>query len=69
MHLTVEAELEDDGRYIAEVVEIPGCLAYGATIEQAIAKVEALALRIIADRLDNNEIIPGPMTVSFTGAV
>lgn len=69
MHLTVEAELEDDGRYIAEVVEIPGCLVYGATIEQAIAKVEALALRIIADRLDNNEIIPGPMTVSFTGAV
>lgn len=69
MHLTVEAELEDDGRYIAEVVEIPGCLVYGATFEQAIAKVEALALRIIADRLDNNEIIPGPMTVSFTGAV
>lgn len=69
MHLTVEAEREDDGRYIAEVVEIPGCLAYGVTFEQAIAKVEALALRIIADRLDNNEIIPGPMTLSFTGAV
>lgn len=69
MHLTVEFDREDDGRFIAEVVEIPGCLVYGTTSEQAIAKVEALALRIIADRLDNNEMTPGPMTVSFTGAV
>lgn len=57
MHLTVETELEDDGRYIAEVVEIPGCLVYGTTLEQAVAKAEALALRVIADRSENNDYL------------
>jgi predicted RNase H-like HicB family nuclease len=50
MNLTIETELETDGRWIAEVPELPGALAYGSTREQAVAKVEALALRILADQ-------------------
>lgn len=70
MHLTVEIEKEEGSeRWIAEVVEIPGCLAYGQTSEQALAKVEALALRVLADRLENNEMWPGHMLISFTEAV
>jgi predicted RNase H-like HicB family nuclease len=52
MNLTIETELETDGRWIAEVPELSGALAYGATREQAVTKVEALALRILADQLD-----------------
>lgn len=58
MSLTVESELEDDGRWLAEVIELPGVLAYGATREEVIAKVEALALRVIADRLEHGEAVP-----------
>ena len=53
MVLTVETELETDGRWIAEVPELPGVLAYGATEDEAAAKAEALALRVLADRLDH----------------
>jgi predicted RNase H-like HicB family nuclease len=56
--MKIEIEKEDDGRWIAEVSDLPGVLAYGKTREDAIAKVEALALRVIADRLDHGEIIP-----------
>jgi len=55
-NFVVEVEQEDDGRWIAEVVELPGALAYGATPEEATAKVKALALRIVADRLGHGEI-------------
>lgn len=58
MNFTVETEREDDGRWIAEVVELPGVLAYGATREQAIAHAEALTLRVLADRLDYGEVVP-----------
>ena len=51
MKLTVEVEREEDGRWIAEVLEIPGALAYGDTPDQAKAKVQAIALRALADRL------------------
>jgi predicted RNase H-like HicB family nuclease len=50
----VELEREDDGRWIAEVVEMPGALAYGATEDEAVARVQALALRVVADRLEHN---------------
>jgi predicted RNase H-like HicB family nuclease len=50
--------MEEDGRWIAEVDDLPGVLAYGKTRNEAIAKVEALALRVIADRLDHGESIP-----------
>lgn len=50
MNLTVETEQEEDGRWIAEILEIPGALKYAATREEAIAQAEALALRVIAKR-------------------
>jgi predicted RNase H-like HicB family nuclease len=56
--MKIEIEREEDGRWIAEVSDLPGVLAYGRTREEAIAKVEALALRVIADRLDHGETIP-----------
>ena len=56
--MKIEIEREEDGRWIAEVSELPGVLAYGSSRAEAIAKVEALALRIIADRLDHGERIP-----------
>lgn len=51
MTFTVEYEKEEDGRWLAEVLELPGVLAYGQTSEEAIAKAQALALRVLADRL------------------
>jgi predicted RNase H-like HicB family nuclease len=55
MNLAVETELESDGRWIAEIPQIPGLLAYGDSRSQAIARVEALALRVLADRLEDGE--------------
>ena len=52
---TIETEQEDDGRWIAEIVEIPGSLVYGTSTEEAIAKVQALALRVLAERLEHGE--------------
>ena len=56
--MKIEIEREDDGRWIAEVPDLPGVMAYGETREEAIAKVQALALRVIADRIDHGEAIP-----------
>jgi predicted RNase H-like HicB family nuclease len=56
--ILVEFEREADGRWIAEVLALPGVLAYGATREEALARVEVLALRVLADRLDHDESIP-----------
>ena len=50
--MRIEIEREDDGRWIAEVPDIPGVMAYGTNRQDAVAKAEALALRIIADRID-----------------
>jgi len=58
MNLTIEIEKEEDGRWISEVSELPGVLAYGKTREQAVAKAKALALHILADRLEHGESIP-----------
>ena len=55
MHYTLECEREDDGRWLAEVVELPGVLAYGSSQAQAMAKAEALALRVIAEQLEHGE--------------
>lgn len=57
MNLTVETEREDDGRWIGEVPAMPGVLAYGQTRDEAIARVEALALRVLADRLEHGELV------------
>ena len=56
--MKIETEREEDGRWIADLPELPGVMVYGDTKEQAVAKVEALALRVIADRLDHGESIP-----------
>lgn len=56
--MIIEVERESDGRWIAEVRDLPGVMAYGKTRKQAISKVEALALRVIADRLDHGEQVP-----------
>ena len=56
--LTLETEQEDDGRWIAEIRDLPGVLAYGATRSEAIVNAEILALRILADRLDHGEPVP-----------
>ncbi|HKI32595.1 MAG TPA: type II toxin-antitoxin system HicB family antitoxin [Gemmataceae bacterium] len=58
MPLTIEVEQEDDGRWLAEVPEIPGVLAYGQTREEAVERVQALSLRVLADRLDHGEAVP-----------
>lgn len=55
MRLTVHIEQEADGRWIAEVPDLPGTLSYGYSPEDAMAKVKALALRVLADRLDHGE--------------
>ena len=52
---TIETEKEVDGRWIADVVEIPGAMAYGSTHEHAIAKAQAIALRVLAERLEHRE--------------
>ena len=55
---SVEIEREDDGRWLSEVTDLPGVLAYGASREEAVSKVKALAFRVLADRLEHGEEIP-----------
>ncbi len=68
MNFSIEYEQEEDGRWIAEVPELPGALAYGSTAEEAMAKVEALALRALAERLETFESHPIPISISFAAA-
>jgi len=56
--MIVEIELEEDGRWIAEVPDLPGVMTYGQSREAAISKAKALALRVLADRLEHGEEIP-----------
>ena len=58
MRYTIETEREDDGRWIAEIQALPGVMAYGVTREEAIKHVEALALRVLAERLEHGEAVP-----------
>lgn len=68
MHLAVETEQETDGRWIAEIPRIPGALAYGADRREAVSKVKALALRVLADRLEHGEM-PQELDEIFSVAV
>lgn len=61
MKFTIECEQEEDGRWLAEVIELPGALAYGQTREEALFKVQALGLRVLADRIEHGEA-PEPLT-------
>ena len=56
--LTIEVEQEEDGRWLAEVSELPGALTYGQTRQEAIDRVKALTLRVLADRLEHGEPVP-----------
>ena len=64
----VETEQEDDGRWLAEVVELPGALAYGSSANEAMAKAEALALRVLAERLEHGETRPITINISVPAA-
>lgn len=64
----VETEREDDGRWLAEVIELPGVLAYGESHEVAVSRVQALALRVIAERLEHGEAGPELLSISFKAA-
>ncbi len=63
--LTIEYEREEDGRWLAEVLDLPGVLAYGDTAEDAIAKAQALGLRLLADRIEHHEQLPSLLNISF----
>ena len=65
MNFTIEQEQEADGRWLAEVLELPGVLAYGATSLEAVSKAEVLALRVIAERLERNESHPIAISISI----
>jgi len=68
MHFQVELEQEEDGRWIADIPELPGVLVYGESPEDARAKVQALALRVLADRLEHGESDTDLLTISFAAA-
>lgn len=68
MFLTVSVEREEDGRWLAEVTDLPGVLVYGQTRDEAFARAEALALRVLADRLEHGEAGPDLGSVSFRAA-
>jgi len=65
MNFSIEHEQEDDCRWLAEVPELPGVLAYGVNAEDAMAKAEALALRVLAERIEHGESRPIPINISF----
>ena len=65
---TIEIDHEDDCRWIAEVPELPGVLVYGQTREEAVSRVEALALRVLADKIEAGGHSSDAMTVSFASA-
>ncbi len=68
MNDRIECEQEVDGRWLAEVLDLPGVLAYGLTREQAILKVEALALRVIAERLEQTDAKPTAFSIALPAA-
>lgn len=65
MRFTVEIDREEDGRWIAEVPDLPGVMVYGSTREEAMARAKALALRVLADELEHGEALPELADISF----
>lgn len=68
MTFSIEFDQEADGRWIAEVTDLPGVLAYGTSQSEAKARVQALALRVVADRLEHGEASPEFTTITFAAA-
>ncbi len=65
MNYNIECEREEDGRWLAEVPTLPGVMAYGTTADEAMTKAEALALRVLAERLEMAECRPMPISIAF----
>jgi predicted RNase H-like HicB family nuclease len=65
MTFSIEVEQEADGRWLAEVPSLPGVMTYGVTQTDAMARVQALALRVLAERLEHGEAVPELLTVTF----
>ena len=68
MQFNIECDREEDGRWLAEVPQLPGVLAYGSTARQAMMKAEILALRVIAERIENDESGPDSISISLANA-
>jgi len=68
MTFSIEIERESDGRWLAEVSDLPGVLAYGSSEQEAKARVQALALRVVADRLEHGEASSDFTTITFAAA-
>lgn len=68
MEFRIETDREADGRWIAEIPSLPGVMAYGDTKDRAISRVTALALQVVADRIENGEIDLAPDRVVFLAA-
>jgi predicted RNase H-like HicB family nuclease len=65
VNLSIELDREDDGRWIAEALELPGVMTYGSTREEAISNTEKLAIEVIADRITHGELPHSALSVSF----
>jgi predicted RNase H-like HicB family nuclease len=65
MNFTIESELEDDGRWLAEVPQLPGVLAYGSSRDEAMSRAQVLALRVLAERLEHGEASPQSIHMSI----
>ena len=66
MKLTIELDREEDGRWIADALELPGVMCYGQTRDEAISNTERLAIEVIADRISHQELPSSALNVSFT---
>ena len=68
MRFNLECEREADGRWIAEISELPGVLAYGDSSNEAMAKAEVLALRVLAEQIERGEVLPLDISISIPAA-
>lgn len=68
MQFILECEREEDGRWLAEIAQLPGVLAYGASANEAMARAEILALRVLAERLEHGEAEPSNISISIPAA-
>jgi predicted RNase H-like HicB family nuclease len=68
MNFTIESEQEEDGRWLAEVPDLPGVLAYGTSRDEAISRAQVLALRVVAERLEHNEAKPQRISIDIAAA-
>ena len=68
MDFNIECEREEDGRWLAEVPQLPGVLAYGESADAAMAKAEVLALRVLAERLEHGESRAHSISISVAAA-